>query len=286
MSCDDIVQKLGFYVDGALDARSLEEVETHIQGCADCQAELAALRLIISTAREIEEVEPPVDLRARIAAATTARDVQAAGRVPLLTRLARAFAPPAVRWATGTVAITAAVLIALSLKPAPQILIKTAAHRPKPAVTVQQKTSPPPSARIATAPEPKPTPVVAVRRHHRSLRPQVVATVKSAKAPKKLLPDVIVPAKPDKAPADVANNIEADTTSSTVTVSAKELQNAETVAAEVPVKTIDKASAKLASHPLTNQEQVQRWVEEAKTEAAMHRRDRGPAGLKLLSTRF
>lgn len=289
MGCDRIAEKLGFYIDGSLDEHNLEEVEAHLKDCAECRVELAALRLIISTAREIEEIEPPADLRMRIASATAAIDSADRPRVPVIQRLLRAFAPPAIRWAAGTAALAAAVCIAVSLRPAPQPITPVAKHQRVAPIVASKPAAQPEPVNVAAAPAPPMTHelVAAAPRAHRHFRHQLIA---SARVPKTARPKLALGGhagnRATPAVAEPPSVAETDTTTSTVTVSANDLSAAETAAVEVPAKTINKASLKLASQPAINQEQVQKWVDEAKTQATMHRGDKGSDGLRLLSTRF
>jgi anti-sigma-K factor RskA len=72
-NCDDVQQLADLYVLGALPLQEAEEVETHLESCADCRAEVRRawdtgqlLRLAVPT------VEPPDTLRYRILAAARA----------------------------------------------------------------------------------------------------------------------------------------------------------------------------------------------------------------------
>lgn len=66
MDCAKVIEKLSAYVDGLLDEQTLELVEKHIGSCDACAHELEFLRTLVQTAREIEQVHPPVELRKRI----------------------------------------------------------------------------------------------------------------------------------------------------------------------------------------------------------------------------
>jgi anti-sigma factor RsiW len=66
MDCARVIEKLSAYVDGLLDEQTLELVEKHIGSCDECARELESMRTLVQTAREIERVSPPVELRKRI----------------------------------------------------------------------------------------------------------------------------------------------------------------------------------------------------------------------------
>jgi anti-sigma factor RsiW len=66
MDCARVIEKLSAYVDGLLDEQSLELVEKHIGLCDECARELESMRTLVRTAREIDLISPPVELRKRI----------------------------------------------------------------------------------------------------------------------------------------------------------------------------------------------------------------------------
>src|SRR3954454_6126129 len=73
MNCDDIEELLDLFVLGALPSYEAEDVETHLESCPNCRAELGRtwqagqlLRLAVPT------LDPPESLRYRILAAARA----------------------------------------------------------------------------------------------------------------------------------------------------------------------------------------------------------------------
>lgn len=66
MDCARVIEKLSAYVDGLLDEQTLELIEKHIRSCDACARELESLRTLVQTAREIEQIHPPIELRKRI----------------------------------------------------------------------------------------------------------------------------------------------------------------------------------------------------------------------------
>jgi anti-sigma factor RsiW len=61
-------EKLSEYIDGELDATSVEQLEQHVRACADCRAIVADLRVIASQAASLQSTEPSHDLWSGIAA--------------------------------------------------------------------------------------------------------------------------------------------------------------------------------------------------------------------------
>ena len=69
MSGAHVVERLDDYVDGTLSEAEFQEVELHLAGCADCAAEHAFLRELLSEAARLPRgIAPPNDLWPGIAA--------------------------------------------------------------------------------------------------------------------------------------------------------------------------------------------------------------------------
>lgn len=97
MSGAHVVERLDDYVDGALSEAEFQEVELHLAGCADCAAEHAFLRELVSEAARLPRgIAPPNDLWPGIAARLRSR------------------ARPASYWMAG-LAAAAALLVAVTL---------------------------------------------------------------------------------------------------------------------------------------------------------------------------
>ncbi|AQS59696.1 zf-HC2 domain-containing protein [Desulforamulus ferrireducens] len=64
MRCQDIMELLSPYLDGAVTAEELEAVRVHVACCPRCSAELEELRACIGMLKELPLVAPPVDFRA------------------------------------------------------------------------------------------------------------------------------------------------------------------------------------------------------------------------------
>jgi anti-sigma-K factor RskA len=73
---------LAAYALGALDPHDRPVLEAHLSTCAECRAELAALRRVtVGIGLEVEAVAPPPDLSARVIARATHQPVAFAPRV-------------------------------------------------------------------------------------------------------------------------------------------------------------------------------------------------------------
>ncbi len=84
MKCSEIRDQLGFYLDGMLSEQTLEEVEDHLAGCAECRQEARHLKAMLQ-AMDADENEPPESLRNAIKKA--ARGAEVCSQVfPLLSR--------------------------------------------------------------------------------------------------------------------------------------------------------------------------------------------------------
>ncbi|MBO4270760.1 zf-HC2 domain-containing protein [Microbispora triticiradicis] len=79
MTCEEVRISLGVYVLGALDAEEAAEVEAHLESCAECRAELAALSglpplLALVSAEDVERAAaPPRAVLDRLVAASAKR---------------------------------------------------------------------------------------------------------------------------------------------------------------------------------------------------------------------
>ena len=68
MKCEAARPLLESYLDGELDRAAVDELESHLAGCAGCRAELAALEGLRSALRAVPRERAPAALRARLAA--------------------------------------------------------------------------------------------------------------------------------------------------------------------------------------------------------------------------
>lgn len=111
-SCNDIAELLSSYVDGELPLHEQEMVREHVLCCDECRQQLQNLKLLVSVSQEIEEVEPPLDLKKKIIAATANKGAADASKW-----LCKLFSVPALRWG-GIAAATLLITISLTVKTA------------------------------------------------------------------------------------------------------------------------------------------------------------------------
>lgn len=285
MKCGRVTEILGFYVDAVLSEREMGEVADHLVNCEACRAELAALTAMIEAARGIEEIEPPIDLRASIAAATTLKPV---AERSLLARLRPLLAPPTVRWAVGFVGAAAVVVAALVTTltpelPSPQIARKHSGA-PVPAALAPTPVAP---SMAMSAPVATPKKPPFARRIHPSrvahtmiAQRAVPSSVPSGPVHKAAAAKSVTPV----ADQDNANVYGVDDTTVARTITPADIHAPEPVAAESNPK-VERVSVKVASSPLPKDDQVAEWVKDAKTAASMHSRG-AQSGLSLINARF
>lgn len=68
MTDESIHLLTGAYVTDALDDTERREFEAHLEGCADCRAEVDSLREALATLTDLTASEPPEELRSRVLA--------------------------------------------------------------------------------------------------------------------------------------------------------------------------------------------------------------------------
>jgi anti-sigma factor RsiW len=66
LRCQDIVELLDDYLDGALDPGDAAGLDAHLAGCEDCAAFMRTYRGTVSTSRQLRESQLPPELRARL----------------------------------------------------------------------------------------------------------------------------------------------------------------------------------------------------------------------------
>lgn len=120
--------KLSEYMANELDAADQAALESHLAACEPCARALGDLKLLVAEAGSLEDIEPPTDLWAGIAAGIaqggTERTSQetksgaadaSADVLPFPPgRRARVARPTRVEWSTGRLAAAAVVLVALT----------------------------------------------------------------------------------------------------------------------------------------------------------------------------
>jgi hypothetical protein len=297
MDCGRMLDQLSSYIDGALPKREHMEVEKHLAECAECRAELVALKLLVHSAGEIEAVEPPAGLRMSIAAATTAKPKMEHGWTVARLRLQRILSARSLRWAGGIACAAVAMVVFVGLghineptnrtalrakSPAP-ISTSVTAVRPEP---VRTALGAPPVSELHEA-----TAHARVRSATPSSKPAGVASA-VAHAPK---PKLVAKARPgeervaDRAPANESRDSDAlavDDTTAAQTVAAVDIQEPAPEITDNASKQDRPALAKVASSPSINKDSAEEWFKKMKTEAAMHRRGRSSDVVAVINARF
>jgi anti-sigma factor RsiW len=59
MTCQDVLDRLDDFVDGTLPEAEFQEVELHLAGCEECEAEHRFLRQLLAKAAELPRAVPP-----------------------------------------------------------------------------------------------------------------------------------------------------------------------------------------------------------------------------------
>lgn len=133
--CAEVLQVLSEYVDGELPESKASPVKRHLAICESCAQEMEMLSRTIAAAAAVEEVEPPLGLRDRIAALTTS--VGGQKRVSrVLERIAEGMWPRTVGWAAAAAAV-AAVIVGMAINQRPDMSPTVVAVKPAPQVTAE-----------------------------------------------------------------------------------------------------------------------------------------------------
>src|SRR5262245_57346540 len=117
MNCRDVRNQLDGYVDGELTATENEAVRSHLETCAACTAELAAVRAVKDRAAALPvEIEPGDDLWPGIERAI-AGDSTGVKAHPRSRRLwPAAWTPGSPTWRAAATVAAAAITIALGVR--------------------------------------------------------------------------------------------------------------------------------------------------------------------------
>lgn len=67
MTCQELVDLLADYLDGALDPRTARDLERHLDGCASCLNFIKTYKATTTWAREVSYGEMPEELKDRLA---------------------------------------------------------------------------------------------------------------------------------------------------------------------------------------------------------------------------
>jgi anti-sigma factor RsiW len=66
MDCKQAAGLISEYIDGVLEGRFRRQVDAHLRVCPECRRELELLRSVVACAGDVETVNPPSNLKARI----------------------------------------------------------------------------------------------------------------------------------------------------------------------------------------------------------------------------
>jgi anti-sigma factor RsiW len=66
LNCQDAIRELSNYIDGELDGALRQELESHLNDCADCRLVVDQTKKTIEIFCDSEPVELPGDVRARL----------------------------------------------------------------------------------------------------------------------------------------------------------------------------------------------------------------------------
>lgn len=106
-ACAEYLPILSEHIDGELSEELIPRLEAHLASCKSCEREYILLQHAVDAMDLVTEVDPPANLRNRIAAATTRRW---ASRVALIRdRAVSVLASPRLGWAAGLAAAAALV---------------------------------------------------------------------------------------------------------------------------------------------------------------------------------
>jgi anti-sigma factor RsiW len=66
LNCENVIHELSDFIDGDLDAAMKREIESHLQGCKECQLAIDQTKKTIEIFCDSELVELPNDVRNRL----------------------------------------------------------------------------------------------------------------------------------------------------------------------------------------------------------------------------
>lgn len=289
MDCGRVWDQLGFYIDGAIDQRTVEQVEMHLAECSQCRAELASLRALIVAAQEVETLEPPPSLRASIAAATTGKRDEITPCVPVMVKLREMLTTRTLAWSGGLAC--AGLLVSALVRITPSVA--PPAHRAHSPAPIAAATRPSVAAvePIAVAPtvEARQIAQAVTRKHVSRTTHTLVAEYTPIAKPKS-----IASAKPhsSRRPA-IALGSQAsedaavpDDTTVAQAVAPNDIQKPDPKMTDAASNQTRIPLIKVASSPTLRKDDAEQWLKQMKTEAAMKRRDRGGAVLSVINAKF
>lgn len=107
MKCNEIKQHLSAYLDAELDAALTEDVEKHVTGCEECQAELEALRKTRNLVAALPRVSAPGDFKRAV------MNLARSGAEPSSTEIVKSKAKTQLLSMTTVLSLAAAIIAGL-----------------------------------------------------------------------------------------------------------------------------------------------------------------------------
>jgi len=288
--CAKVAGLVSAYVDGELSANQEELVEAHVGYCEHCAEELRAVKMLVGAAGTVSPVEPPADLKSRIAAAIAGEPARESFVRTLVGRLGEALQPRFARLAYAGAAAGLAAIAIMSILPGPArqpiIAIKrSSVARPRIASAATSPGQSPVAKVMAAAPERAVAPSTVERpARHRTRGHVVMASAGGVNSTQAAKPKARVKrvepimasanAEPEAAAADEPKTVEVATAPPAPEV------KPETKRPDQP------ALAKVAAAPLIAAEKAAEMMKQIKAEAAMRRSESRTASVPLFTSRF
>lgn len=66
MTCDAVIREISNYIDGELDAAVRSDIESHLDGCKECQVIIDQTKLTVDIFCDSELIDLPDDVRQRL----------------------------------------------------------------------------------------------------------------------------------------------------------------------------------------------------------------------------
>lgn len=292
-ACARVSSLLSSYIDGEVTPKEKRAVAAHLGDCESCKMQFEALETLVGAANSIDPTAPPVNLRARIAAATT----EGIARRPFACLLREVASTGALRWAAGAAAAAFVALALISSFSETPRQVRQAArpHRPAASVAVTPAPAVPAPSRTVVRIQPAPPERLSsalIARHtarHTSRRTsKALALLPSVKAsPARLAPKH--PAKPVTSPAEEAKaGPEAppvDTLARTEAAAVAAVPAPAPAAKPAPKKPGEPALARVATAGIFA-EDAKEFVKRIKSEAAMRKGSGQTVVVQIVGSRF
>lgn len=290
MDCNRVRDLISEYVDGMLTGHTVEAIEAHVSGCAECAKEVAVLKAIVHEAGQVTALEPPTELRQRIAAATTSRPHATGAAVEWLVALVSA---RKAQWAAGAAAAgVLAVGLTFKLPQMPQDPAPVAVTQPGPAGLAAENTeaakptssNPKPVARVALLPSAPVLPAVSREvLHSAETKPKSASTEEHTAAPVSLpsVPEVVQMEELEEVSLptqEVAPEQIEKTTKAAEPVSGTSVQKRETPVRDPLVK--------VAVVCPTVGSDSREWIRQVKTQGATHSDSTTVPGNSITDSKF